>query len=53
VLLVHRYESLAAHEMGRKARQDIGDEEAAQPRADRAQADGGGSTACRRRCAAS
>ena len=34
------YESLAAHVVGRKARQDHGDEEAAQPRADCAQVDG-------------
>jgi putative transposase len=36
------YESLAAHVVGRKARQDHGDKEAAQSRTDRAQADGGG-----------
>ncbi|HWS92688.1 MAG TPA: hypothetical protein VN306_09420 [Mycobacterium sp.] len=35
------YESLGAHDVGRKARQDHGDEKAAQPRADCAQADGG------------
>ena len=37
------YESLAAHVVGRKARQDYGDEEAAHPGAGCAQVDGGGS----------
>jgi putative transposase len=41
------YESLAAHDVGMKAQQDRGDEEAAQPRADCAQVDGGRSTAGR------
>ena len=41
------YESLAAHDVGRKARQDHGDKETAQPRAGRAQADGGRSAAGR------
>jgi putative transposase len=39
------YESLAAHDLGRKAQQDHGDEEAAQPRANCAQADGSRSAA--------
>jgi hypothetical protein len=45
--LIHGYESLAAHDVGRKARQDHGDKETAQPRAGRAQADGGRSAAGR------